>query len=164
MTLPPITLLAERLVHFTLVSVSTSTVRIEAPRETVWAVVTDPTYVKQWQYGSVLHTDWSVGSPIRFTSEWEGNTFEQWGTVLLVDAPAHLRYSLFAPRPDLEDKPENYFTMVYKLEEDAGATNLTIKKTHDRGRATTLTKAMKRTRCLPKLKSLAESVATSTGG
>ncbi|MFB8004052.1 SRPBCC domain-containing protein [Nocardia sp. NPDC056000] len=104
----------------------TSKVRIEAPREIVWAVLTDPEYVRQWQYGSVLSTDWSIGSPIRFTTEWDGTTFEQWGTVLLVDSPARLRYSLFAPRPELEDKPENYFTMGYALEDDAGATELTI--------------------------------------
>ncbi|MGI8904050.1 MAG: hypothetical protein ACR2IP_10410 [Solirubrobacteraceae bacterium] len=40
----------------------------------MWAVVTDPAYVKQWQYGTVLSTDWAVDSPIRFTSEWEGKT------------------------------------------------------------------------------------------
>jgi uncharacterized protein YndB with AHSA1/START domain len=108
------------------VRVSSSSVRIEAPPEIVWSVVTEPSYVKQWQYGSDLSTDWTVGSPIRFTSEWEGQTFEQWGVVLEVEAPARLRYSLFAPRPDLEDRPENYFTMTYTLAEDASATNLTI--------------------------------------
>jgi uncharacterized protein YndB with AHSA1/START domain len=105
---------------------STSEVKIEAPRESVWAVLTEPRYVKQWQYGCDLATDWSVGSSIRFTVEWEGNTFEQWGEVLLVDAPRELRYSLFAPRPGLEDKPENRFTMTYSLSEDAGLTHLTI--------------------------------------
>jgi uncharacterized protein YndB with AHSA1/START domain len=87
--------------------VSKSEMKIEAPRETVWAALTEPRYVKRWQYGSDLDTDWSVGSPIRFTTEWEGNKFEQWGEVLLVDAPRELRYSLFAPPPGLEDKPEN---------------------------------------------------------
>ena len=91
------------------VRVSRSSIHIEAPRETVWSVVTEPAYVKQWQYGSDLQTDWSVGSQIRFVSEWEGQTFEQWGTVVHVDAPNRLAYSLFAPRPDLEDKPENLF-------------------------------------------------------
>lgn len=79
---------------------STSHVQIEAPRETVWAVVTQPGYVKQWQYGSNLDTDWSVGSPIRFRSEWDGQVFEQWGTVLQVGAPHRLQYSLFAPARD----------------------------------------------------------------
>lgn len=89
-------------------------------------MVTEPSYVKQWQYGSDLSTDWAAGCPIRFTSEWEGQIFEQWGTVLEVDPPVMLRYSLFAPRPDLVDRAENYFTMTYTLAEDAGATILTI--------------------------------------
>ena len=95
--------------------VSTSAVTINAPRDVVWAVVTLPEYVRQWQYDSELMTDWTVGHPIRFSAEWEGQTFEQWGTVLEVDEPSRLRYSLFAPRPGLDDVPENYFTMTYEL-------------------------------------------------
>lgn len=89
-------------------------------------MLTDPRLVKQWQYGSDLDTDWTAGSPIRFTSEWQGNTFEQWGTALDVTAPERLRYSLFAPRPGVEDRPENYFTMTYRLDTEDGATLLTI--------------------------------------
>ncbi len=103
-----------------------STIHVRALRERVWAVLTDPSYVRQWQYGSILETDWSVGSPIRFTSEWDGRTFEQWGTVLSVEAPSSLRYSLFAPRPDLEDRPENYFTMTYTLDAAEGGTKVTV--------------------------------------
>lgn len=106
--------------------ISSSHVRIEASRDRVWAVLTDAEFVRQWQYGSEVETDWGTGSPIRFTSEWQGQRFEQWGTVLEVAAPEQLRYSLFAPRPDLEDRPENYFTMTYRLETDEGATLLTI--------------------------------------
>jgi uncharacterized protein YndB with AHSA1/START domain len=106
--------------------VTRSDVHIEAPREAVWRVLTEPDYVKQWQYGSVLETDWTIGSPIRFTSTWDGQTFEQWGTVLAVASPSELRYSLFAPRPELEDKPENYFTMTYSLRVDAAGTALVI--------------------------------------
>jgi len=108
------------------VHITESRVSIAAPRETVWAVLTDPAYIRQWQYGSVVTTDWSPGSPIRFTSQWQDRTFEQWGTVLAVDVPAELRYSLFAPRPDLADEPGNYFTMIYTLEPGADGTLLTI--------------------------------------
>jgi len=108
------------------VTVSTSRVVVAAPVATVWAVLTEPRYVAQWQYGSVLETDWQVGSAIRFTAEWDGQTFAQWGTVLFVDEPHELRYSLFAPRPDLEDAPQNYFTMTYSLTPDDGSTIVTI--------------------------------------
>jgi uncharacterized protein YndB with AHSA1/START domain len=95
--------------------VSTSGVTIKAPRDVVWAAVTLPEYVRLWQYSSELTTDWIVGHPIRFSAEWQGQTFEQWGTVVEVDEPSRLRYTLFAPRPGLEDLPENYFTMTYEL-------------------------------------------------
>lgn len=145
--------------------VSTSRVRIEAPLDTVWSIITDPTYIKQWQYGSILSTDWSVGSPIRFTSEWEGKSFEQWGTVLLVDAPAKLSYSLFAPRPDLEDKPENYFTMTYSLQEDSGGTNLEISQEDPReGADADGESSDAENPVLAALKNLAESVATARPG
>jgi len=95
--------------------VSTSTVIINAPREIVWSAVTLREHVRQWQFGSDLTTDWIVGHPIRFRAQWQGATFEQWGTVEEFNAPQRLRYSLFAPRPELEDRPENYFTMTYEL-------------------------------------------------
>ncbi len=91
--------------------------------------MTDPAHVRLWQYGSVLDTDWIVGNPIRFTTQWDGQTFEQWGTVLSVNAPHKLSYSLFAPRPDLEDRDENYFTMTYELNDNGDVTVVTI--THE---------------------------------
>jgi uncharacterized protein YndB with AHSA1/START domain len=106
--------------------VSESEVKIAAPKEVVWSALTAPEHVKRWQYGSDLETDWSIGSPIRFTTEWDGKVFEQWGEVLLVDAPHELRYSLFVPQPGLEDRPENRFTMIYLLAEDGSGTTVTI--------------------------------------
>jgi uncharacterized protein YndB with AHSA1/START domain len=106
--------------------VSRSSIVINAPREAIWAAVTLPDYVRQWQYNSALVTDWIVGHPIRFSAEWQGQTFEQWGTVLEFDAPRRLRYSLFAPRPELEDRPENYFTMTYELSAVDDATRVTF--------------------------------------
>ncbi|MHB8431851.1 MAG: SRPBCC domain-containing protein [Acidimicrobiales bacterium] len=76
-----------RLVEGVLVRVSTSKVRIQARPETVWATLRGSEHVNRWQYGSVLRTTWAVDSTIRFTSEWEGQTFEQWGTVLAFDPP-----------------------------------------------------------------------------
>lgn len=139
--------------------VSSSTVEIEARPETVWAVVTEPEHVKQWQYQSVLDTDWKEGSPVRFTSKWEGKTFEQWGTVLLVDPPSELRYSLFAPRPGLDDRPENYFTMIYKLEaNDDGGTVLTLTQEDPREGAGEEQADEEENPVLNALKRLAESV------
>jgi uncharacterized protein YndB with AHSA1/START domain len=105
---------------------SISKITINASAARVWAALTQPELVKQWQFGSLLSTDWQKGSPIVFRNEWEGTVFEQKGTVLEVEPNKLARYTLFAPRPDLTDSPENYFTMTYLLEEKNGKTTLSI--------------------------------------
>lgn len=113
-------------------STSTSRMIINALAEQVWDTITNPVWVKQWQYGSDLITDWKIGSEIRFRTEWEDNIYEQWGTVLEFTPYQSLGYSLFAPRPGLEDKPENYFTMSYVLRKEGEGTLLTIQQIDNR--------------------------------
>jgi len=103
-----------------------STIKINAPIQKVWDTVTKPAFVKLWQYGSDLLTTWEIGSDIKFRTEWDGKVFEQWGKVLEVKPPELVKYSLFAPRPDLEDKPAYYFIMSYVLTEESGQTTLEI--------------------------------------
>ena len=92
-----------------------STIYINASAQRVWDALTKPKLVKKWQYGSDLITEWKVGSDIRFTAKWEDKIFEQWGKVLEVRPHELLKYNLFAPRPGLEDKPENYFITIITL-------------------------------------------------
>ena len=105
---------------------SNSRININAPKAKVWAALTRPDLVKQWQYGADLITTWVIGSRIVFRAEWQGQVFEQWGTVLDFHPMAQLRYSLFAPRPDLKDLPENCFEMIYAIQEQNGVTAVTI--------------------------------------
>lgn len=103
-----------------------SSIKINAPKQKVWDALTNPILVKLWQYGSNLITNWEVGNDIKFTTEWEGKIFEQWGKILEIQPNELIKYSLFAPRPGLEDKPENYFVMSYLLTSENGLTNLEI--------------------------------------
>ena len=103
-----------------------STIAIHAPAARVWDALVSPAKVKRWQYGSDLVTSWEPGTPIRFSTPWGESTFEQWGTVLEVTPNKALKYSLFAPRPGLEDRPENYFVMMYLLEDHGDRTTLSI--------------------------------------
>jgi uncharacterized protein YndB with AHSA1/START domain len=106
--------------------ISKSSVTIKANKSKVWMTITDPDLVKQWQYGSQLFTDWKVGSNIVFRTEWEDQIFEQHGKILEIQENEYVIYDLFAPRPGLEDKPENYFTMKYILKEQGNETKLEI--------------------------------------
>jgi uncharacterized protein YndB with AHSA1/START domain len=105
-----------------------STVQIRAPASKVWLALTVPELVKQWQYGSDLLTTWEPGSPIVFRNEWNGQVFEQKGTVLEFMPESRLKYSLFFPRPGLEDTPENHFFMIYELTESSGVTGLLVRQ------------------------------------
>ena len=107
-----------------------STVKIVAPARKVWLALTVPDLVKQWQYGSDLLTTWEVGTSIVFRNEWNGQVFEQKGTVLEFKPESRLRYSLFFPRPGLQDIPENYFFMTYELTESNGTTSLLVRQEH----------------------------------
>ncbi|RYY53006.1 MAG: ATPase [Chitinophagaceae bacterium] len=103
-----------------------SSILINAPAARVWTAITEPASVKQWQFGSDVITDWKPGSSIRFRTEWIDTVFEQWGEIIEVIPRELLRYSLYAPGPGREDKPEFYFIMNYILHEEGAATRLEI--------------------------------------
>src|ERR1044071_3493315 len=107
---------------------SDSVVVIRAPASKVWRALTVPGLVKQWQYGSDLQTTWAPGTPIVFRNEGNGQTFEQKGTVLEFMPESRLKYSLFFPRPDLEDIPENHLFMTYQLTERGGVTSVLFRQ------------------------------------
>lgn len=133
-----------------------SRLKINASLQKVWDTLTQPAYIKLWQYGSELHTNWEVGSTIKFVTKWEDKIFEQWGTVLEFNPPIKLRYSLFAPRADLEDRPENYFEMVYTLSAENGHTNLVIIQEDNRPHAVQEAEQGDENPVLKVLKALAE--------
>ncbi len=103
-----------------------SVITINSPIERVWDTLTKPELVKLWQFGSELITTWEVGSDIKFRTAWGDQVFEQWGKILEVRPGQLLKYNLFAPRPGLEDRPENYFIMSYILTTENGKTKLEI--------------------------------------
>jgi len=110
------------------VKTTDSIIKIVAPAKKVWLALTVPELVKQWQYGSDLLTTWEVGSPIIFRTEWNGQVFEQKGNVLEFLPESRLKYSLFFPRPDQPDIPENYFFMAYELTESGEVTSLLVRQ------------------------------------
>ena len=133
-----------------------SSITINASLQKVWDTLIQAEFVKLWQYGSDLQTNWEVGSKIKFVTEWEGKIFEQWGTVLEFTPTSKLRYSLFAPRPDLEDKPENYFEMIYTLTSNNGQTKLEIIQEDNRPNAVQEDKQGEENPILMMLKQIAE--------
>jgi uncharacterized protein YndB with AHSA1/START domain len=110
------------------VKTTDSTVKILAPASKVWRALTMPGLVRQWLYGADLLTTWEPGTPIVFRNEWNGEIFEQKGTVLEFIPESRLKYSLFFPHDGLQDIPEHYFFMTYELTESGGLTSLLFRK------------------------------------
>jgi uncharacterized protein YndB with AHSA1/START domain len=110
------------------VKTSDSHITISAPATKIWLALTDPYFVKQWQYGSELLTTWEVGTPIVFRNEWNGQVYEQIGTVLEFAPQSRLKYSLLVPRSDAQDIPERHIFMIYELTENDGTTSLLVRQ------------------------------------
>ena len=103
-----------------------SAITIDAPRERVWAVITDPVSAREFMFGTELVTDWSIGGPIRWRGEWKGRPYEDHGLVLEVVPPERLVHTHFSPLSGETDVPEHHHTLTWILEGVDGATSLTL--------------------------------------
>lgn len=106
--------------------VATSTITIEAPASRVWSVITDPDAAKEFMFGTELVTDWTVGGPILWRGTWDGKDYEDRGSILEFEPGRRLVVTHFSPLSGQEDAPENYHTLTWTLEDQAGATQLTL--------------------------------------
>jgi uncharacterized protein YndB with AHSA1/START domain len=106
--------------------VAESAAIIEAPPRRVWDVITDPVAAREFMFGAELATDWSVGGPITWRGTWEGKEYEDKGVIREVEPGQRLVYTHFSPLGGQEDKPENYHTLTWTLQDQDGRTLLTL--------------------------------------
>ena len=99
---------------------------IKAPIERVWEALINPELVKQYFFGSNQETDWSVGSKILWTGEYEGSKYVDKGVVLEFSPNKKLSYSYLSSWSGLDDKPENYLLVSYEVTQTKGGTELII--------------------------------------
>jgi uncharacterized protein YndB with AHSA1/START domain len=99
---------------------------IEAPPAEVWHALTDPEQIKQYMFGSQVVTDWKQGSPIVWKGEYEGKQYEDKGEIVEVEPERRLKVTHFSPLSGDEDRPENYHTVLYELEQRNGNTHVSL--------------------------------------
>jgi uncharacterized protein YndB with AHSA1/START domain len=108
-----------------------ATIDIRAPRDDVWRALTEPEQIREYFLGgATVETDWKVGSPIRFTGDWNGQTFEDKGEVVTFDPGREVAYSHFSPMTGKPDEPESYHLVDITLEERGGLTTVTLEQSN----------------------------------
>lgn len=99
---------------------------IDATPAEVYDALVNPAKIKKYFFGTDAQSDWKVGSPLKFTGEYEGKTYEDKGTILANEPGKQLQYSYWSSMSGIEDKPENYVTVTNTITEKDGKTLLEI--------------------------------------
>ena len=102
-------------------------ITIDAATSKVWYALTDPEMIKKYLFGTNTISDWKVGSPIIFTGEWEGKTYEDKGTILKLEKEKVFQYTYWSSFSGKPDVPENYLIVTFELQEKNGKTILNLK-------------------------------------
>ncbi len=89
---------------------------INAPVAEVWKALTDPEIIKQWFFGTNTKTDWKEGSPIIYSGTWKGKDYEDKGRLKQVEKEKKIEMTYLSSLSGKEDKPENYFDIIYELD------------------------------------------------
>lgn len=100
-------------------------VLINAEKEKVWKVLTDPELIKEYLYGTETITDWRPGSEIIFQGEYEGHKYRDHGRIVTYLKNEEISYSYWSGFSGLEDKSENYSMVIYKLKAVQNKTEFT---------------------------------------
>lgn len=107
----------------------TISIEINADKAKVWDALTNPEKIKIYLFGTETLTDWKTGSEIIFQGEYQGHQYKDKGTILDIRTDELLQYSYWSGFTGLEDKPENYSLVTYKLDTTNGKTLLTLTQT-----------------------------------
>ena len=110
-------------------------ITLNASAATVWKALTDPQLVKQYMFGSNVVTDWKVGSPIVYRGEWEGQAYEDKGTILQIEPERKIVMTYFSPMTGQQDIPENYMKITYEITPSNNAVELTVTQENNKDEA-----------------------------
>ena len=91
-------------------------IEVDAPAATLWKILTDNQFIKQYMFGCYAETDWKVGSPLLWKGTADGKLYVK-GKIVAIDAPRRLAYTIIDANSAIADIPSNYLTMTYTLTE-----------------------------------------------
>lgn len=87
---------------------------VDAPIETLWKILTDSNFIREYMFGCNAETDWKPDSPLLWRGAADGVVYVK-GHVVRFEPPHALEYTIFDPNSKIADIPSNYLTMNYSL-------------------------------------------------
>jgi uncharacterized protein YndB with AHSA1/START domain len=105
-----------------------ASISIDAPREKVWEALTTPDLIERWFFGVRTESDWTEGGPIVHRGEYQGQPYEDKGTILRVVPERMLVHTHWSSVSGLPDSAEHYQEVTWQLTEQDGATQLTVRE------------------------------------
>ncbi|MDP2692032.1 MAG: SRPBCC family protein [bacterium] len=103
------------------------TINLDTKPTDVWNTLTKPEQTKKIMFNCEAHSDWKVGSEIKWKGNFQGYESGEKGKILEIVQNRYLKYSSIDPNFGIEDVPENYLHVTYDLEESNSKTELTTK-------------------------------------
>ncbi|REA64082.1 SRPBCC domain-containing protein [Dyadobacter luteus] len=106
--------------------VATTSTAIHASPADIWQALVEPSMISQYLHGTHAESEWKVGSPITFTSEWQGKSYIDKGTILEINPERVLSYSYWSSMSGTDDYEDNYAHVTYHISHYDDESTLTI--------------------------------------
>lgn len=103
----------------------TRTLILNATPESVWLTLTRPEETKKFMFNCEAHSEWIVGSEIKWKGNYQGYESGERGKILEIEKNKRLKYSSIDPTIGIEVKRENFLHITYDLREFDNKTELT---------------------------------------
>jgi uncharacterized protein YndB with AHSA1/START domain len=105
---------------------TTQTIEIKAGAEKVWDALINPDKIRQYLFGTNARSDWKKGSTLTFEGEWEGKKYKDQGVITDIREKQLLQYTYLSDMSGMEDKPENYILVTFKMGSNGEHTTLSL--------------------------------------
>jgi len=113
-------------------------ISIQAPLSEVWDTLTNHDLIKLWLSENEINvrSDWKAGSPIIFEGTWKEKDYEDKGTIVEFEHEKLFSYTFWSPFSMIEDLPENYSVVTFKLASQDNKTVLNVIHSNLKSKAT----------------------------
>jgi uncharacterized protein YndB with AHSA1/START domain len=88
----------------------------DSTTDTIWEYMTNPDLVKEYFFGTDLNIDLQAGGAIRYSGIYDDKEYVDAGIITKCEKPNLLEFTYRSSWWNLEDKPENYALITYKIE------------------------------------------------